>query len=84
MLAFTLSLARRRAAQDGDLPLHCAAVGNASEAVVAALLAAYPEAAKEKNEVRPQRPPTPPHWLRLAGCLRERSHSPAAALRRIS
>ena len=26
-----------------------------------ALLAAYPEAAKEKDEVRPHRPPTPPH-----------------------
>jgi hypothetical protein len=48
--AFTLSFGRRRAAQDGELPLHCAAVGDASEAVVAALLKAYPEAAKEANK----------------------------------
>ena len=65
------------------MPLHYAAKHQAPEAVVAALLAAYPEAAKEKNEVRPQRPPTPPHNPRRAVCLRERFHSPAAALRSI-
>ena len=41
------------AAQDGSLPLHVAAANQASEAVVAALLKASPEAAKEKDKVRP-------------------------------
>ena len=46
--------ARLRAAQDGwRLPLHVAAEYQASEAVVAALLAAHPGAAKEKAKVRP-------------------------------
>ena len=38
--------------QDGRLPLHYAAAYTASEAVVAALLAEYPEAAREKTKVR--------------------------------
>ena len=42
-----------RAAQDGMLPLHRAASGQASEAVVLALLAAHSGAAKEKDKVRP-------------------------------
>ena len=55
--AYTLSPVRFRAAQSSTmLPLHLAAGGKASEAVVAALLAAHPGAAKEKDEVRPQRP----------------------------
>jgi len=37
----------------GVLPLHVAAGSHASEAVVAALLAAHPGAAKEKAKVRP-------------------------------
>ena len=42
-------------AQDGKLPLHLAAGNKASDAVVATLLTAYPDAAKEKDEVRGQR-----------------------------
>ena len=59
--ACTLLLACRRAAQKGRLPLHHALGKQASEAVVAALLAAYPEAAKERNEVsgRAARPTAP-------------------------
>ena len=39
--------------QDGKLPLHCAAQHyNASEAVIKALLAAYPAAVRERDEVR--------------------------------
>ena len=38
--------------QDGSLPLHCAARDNKSEAVIKALLDAYPDAAKEKADVR--------------------------------
>ena len=52
MRARVLSLTRRRAAQDGNLPLHGAAANQASEALVAALLEAYPDAVKEKDEVR--------------------------------
>ena len=44
------------AAQREGLPLHVAARYQASEAVVAALLAAHPGAAKEKCGVRPLRP----------------------------
>ena len=52
------------------------------EAVVAALLGAYPEGAKEKNGVvRPPRLHTPPHRPHRAACVRERSHSLAPALR---
>ena len=53
--AYAGSLARLRAAQFGRLPLHVAAASQASEAVVAALLAAYPGAAKKKDKgnVRP-------------------------------
>ena len=50
-----LPFARRRAAQDdcnGVLPLHAAVGFGASEAVVVALLAAYPGAIKEENSVR--------------------------------
>lgn len=43
------SLACRRAAQDGRLPLHDALQNNASDAVVLALLAAHSEGAKEKD-----------------------------------
>ena len=39
-------------AQDGRLLLHDAIYLGASEGVVAALLAAYPDAAKEKDKVR--------------------------------
>ena len=53
--AYALSLARRRAAQGGNLPLHFAAAGGASEAVVKRLLAAYPDAAKKKEEVHTHR-----------------------------
>ena len=53
LCARALSLARCRAAQRERLPLHVAAAFQASEAVVAALLKAYPDAAKEKDEVRP-------------------------------
>ena len=52
MRAHALSLTRRRAAQDGGLPLHVAAANQASEDLVAALLTAYPDAAKEKDQVR--------------------------------
>ena len=38
--------------QDGSLPLHCAAHNNESEAVIKAVLAAYPDAAKAMNNVR--------------------------------
>ena len=38
--------------QYGKLPLHLAAGHNKSEAVIKALLAAYPDAAKEENRVR--------------------------------
>ena len=41
------------AAQYGNLPLHDAVLDQASEAVVAALLAAHPGAAEEKDKVRP-------------------------------
>ena len=44
-----------RHAQFGNLPLHLAARGNTSEAVIKALLEAHPEGAKEKNHVRGQR-----------------------------
>ena len=47
-----LPFARRRAAQGDVLPLHVAAGFGASEAVVEALLAAYPGAIKEENSVR--------------------------------
>ena len=53
MRARALTLACCRAAQRERLPLHVAAAFQASEAVVAALLKAYPDAAKEKDEVRP-------------------------------
>ena len=55
------------------LPLHVAASCQASEAVVAALLATYPEAAKEKTYVRPTRLPNV-SMPRVHAC----SHSPAA------
>ena len=51
--AYADSRARICAAQDGSLPLHYAAEKQASEAVVAALLAVHPDAAKEKDKVRP-------------------------------
>ena len=38
--------------QDGNLPLHYAAQNNKSEAVIKALLDAYPDAAKERDNVR--------------------------------
>ena len=38
--------------QDGKLPLHFAAQSNESEAVIKALLDAYPDAVKEKDKVR--------------------------------
>ena len=38
--------------QGGWLPLHCAAANSESEAVVKAVLDAYPDAAKEKCDVR--------------------------------
>ena len=38
--------------QDGRLPLHYAAYGNKSEAVIKVLLDAYPDAAKAKTKVR--------------------------------
>ena len=41
------------ASQHGNLPLHLSFESRASEAVVAALLAAHPGAAKERNRVRP-------------------------------
>ena len=53
MRARALSLACRHAVQIGKLPLHWAAANEASEAVVKALLAEYPDAATEKDEVRP-------------------------------
>ena len=51
--AYADSRARLCAAQDRSLPLHVAARSQASEAVVEALLAAHPDAAKEKDWVRP-------------------------------
>ena len=42
-----------RRAQSGDLPLHTAAEHQASEVVVAALLAAHLGAAKETDRVSP-------------------------------
>ena len=38
--------------QSGSLPLHFAAENNKSEAVIKALLDAYPDAAKAKDNVR--------------------------------
>ena len=38
--------------QDGDLPLYFAAANSKSEAVIKALLDAYPDAAKAKDNVR--------------------------------
>ena len=55
----THDLTCRCMSQIGALPLHCAASNKPSEAVVAALLAAYPEAAKEKDPVRLPRPHNP-------------------------
>ena len=62
------------------LPLHWAVAKQASEAVVMALLAAHPGAAKEKNMVRPRYPRT----LRCPACLPVciRSHALTATLRR--
>ena len=45
--------------QDGKTPLHLAAQSNTSEAVVQALLAAYPEAAKATDKVRRPGPCVP-------------------------
>ena len=64
-----------RAAQDESLPLHLALYGEALDAVVLALLAAYPGAAMERTDVRLPRP--------LLHRLYARSHSPAATLRRV-
>ena len=55
------------------LPLHVAASCQASETVVAALLAEHPGAAKEKTYVRPTRLLNVP-MPRVHAC----SHSPAA------
>jgi hypothetical protein len=49
-------------AQDGRLPLHCAAANSSSVAVVQALLAAYPEAASARDNVR--RPSPLAAWMR--------------------
>ena len=49
-------------AQDGQTPLHWAAQNNSSVAVVQALLAAYPEAAKATDSVR--RPSPLAAWMR--------------------
>ena len=51
--AYAGSLARLHAAQEGRLPVHVAAANQASEAVVAALVAAHPDATKKKDKVRP-------------------------------
>ena len=59
MRVLTYSLPHR-VAQDGMLPLHRAASGQASEAVVLALLAAHSGAAKEKDKVRPLCPRNSP------------------------
>ena len=63
-----------RAAQEGRLPLHVAARHQASEAVVAALLAAHPGAAQEKDKVRPPR--LHPSALRSTACV----HTPTYLL----
>ena len=72
MCVYARSLARRRAAQDGRLPLHHAARQKASEAVVATLLAAHPGAAKEKDKVLSPRPHNPlrcpPACIRALTC----------------
>ena len=49
-------------AQDGWTPLHCAAHNSSSVAVVQALLAAYPEAATARDNVR--RPSPLAAWMR--------------------
>jgi len=49
-------------AQDGNTPLHVAAYNSSSVAVVQALLAAYPEAAKATDKVR--RPSPLAAWMR--------------------
>jgi ankyrin repeat protein len=49
-------------AQDGDMPLHYAAMNSSSVAVVQALLAANPEAASATSNVR--RPSPPAAWMR--------------------
>jgi len=81
--AYLLSLARLHAAQDGLRPLHFAAAGKASVAVVKALLAEHPGAAKEKDGVRPPRPHNVPSELRCTACAHTCSHSLAAALCRV-
>ena len=74
---FCIETCTRLHSQDGRLPLHYAAAKQASEAVVVALLAAHPGAAKEQNRVRQPCPYTShatfllsSHCLarRLGGC----------------
>ena len=59
------------------MPLHWAVANQASEAVVAALLAAYPDAAREKDRVRVAQP----HILRAVACLT--SHTPCPRALRV-
>ena len=54
-------------AQNGRLPFHMAAWNSSSEAVVQALLQAYPEAAKATDKVRRPSP--------LAACMRGHQRS---------
>ena len=65
LYAYALSRTHRRAAQYGTLPLHFAAAGKGSDAVVGALLEASPGAAKTKDGVRT---PHPHNLLSCVGC----------------
>jgi hypothetical protein len=71
-----LSLRSSHAAQRGRLPLHYAAAGKASKAVVGKLLDAYPGAAKEKDGVRRPRPQRPLRCVAALAYIRALTCSP--------